>query len=56
MSWRNDKTIIKKGEIRMEVTIEMAASINGLIATKEGSEDFFIRKKLPNYARFFKRV
>ena len=24
----------------MEVTIEMAASINGLIATEEGSEDF----------------
>ncbi len=40
MSWRNDKTIIKKGEIRIEVTIEMATSINGLIATKEGSEDF----------------
>lgn len=24
----------------MEVTIEMAASINGLIATEEGNEDF----------------
>ena len=40
----------------MEVTIEMAASINGLIATKEGSEDFLSERNYPNNARFFKRV
>ena len=54
MSWWNDKTIIKKGEIRMEVTIEMAASINGLIATKEGSEDFLSERNYQIMLDFLK--
>lgn len=39
MSWWNDKTIIKRSEVMVEVTIEMAASIKELITPKEGSED-----------------
>ena len=35
----------------MEVTIEMAASINGLIATEEGSEDFLSERNLFLYLR-----
>ena len=38
----------------MEVTIEMAASINGLIATKEGSEDFLSERNYQIMLDFLK--
>ena len=28
----------------MKITVEMACSINGLIATKDGNEDFFFKR------------
>ena len=39
-----DITILEQGiednDINMQITIEMACSINGIIATENGNEDF----------------
>lgn len=37
----------------MKITIEMACSINGLIATENGNEDFLSDR---NNARIFKKI
>ena len=39
----------------MEVTIEMAASINGLIATEEGNEDFLSDRNYQIMLDFLKK-